>query len=193
MSFSFAPSPRCSPFSPADLLAIICGAAFVFSAILLILVRLFTKAILEITLVLAVAMSIAYAVYLWVIKYWSGAIIFTIFAIFSIIAYPGMRRRIPLSKQLLIFVLKISKHNPSVYVIALAGTALQTAYSAFWSFAVVAIYQKYTPGSAGSSTSGGTASNGAVIGIMVFAVFSYFWTTQFIMYVHCTSSRSDSD
>jgi hypothetical protein len=123
------------------------------------------------------------AVYLWVIKYWSGAIIFTIFAVFSLLAYPGMRRRIPLSKQLLLFVIRIAKHNPSVYVIALLGTAIQTAYSAFWSFAVVAIYQKYTPGSAGSSTAGGSASNGKVIGLMVFAVFSYFWTTQFIMFV----------
>lgn len=29
-------------------------------------------------------------------KFWSGAIIFTLFAVFSLIAYPGMRRRIPL-------------------------------------------------------------------------------------------------
>ncbi|GAA5864729.1 hypothetical protein JCM8547_008289 [Rhodosporidiobolus lusitaniae] len=173
--------------STAYLLAIICGAAFVFSAILLTLVRLFTRAILEITLALAVLLSIAYAVYMWTQKYWSGAIIFTIFAIFSIIAYPGLRRRIPLSKQLLLYVIRIAKHNPSVYIIALLGTALQTVYSVYWSFACIGIYQKWTPGSAGSSTSGGSSSHATVIGLMVFAVFSYFWTSQFIVNLFLTT------
>lgn len=73
-------------------------------------------------------------------KFWSGAIIFTLFAVFSIIAYPGMRRRIPLSKQLLLFVLKIAKHHKSVYVIALSGTILQTIYSVYWSISVSLIH-----------------------------------------------------
>lgn len=83
--------------STAWLLAIISGTALVLSILLLVLVRLFTKIILELCLLLAVAMSIGYAVYMWVERYWSGAIIFTIFAVISILAYPGMRRRIPFS------------------------------------------------------------------------------------------------
>ncbi|GAA5895354.1 Pns1p [Sporobolomyces salmoneus] len=172
--------------SVAWLLSIICGAALVFSIILLVIVRLFTKVILEITLLLSVVLSVAYAVYLWVEKYWSGAIIFTIFAVFSIIAYPGMRRRIPLSKQLLLFVLKIAKHNKSVYVIALAGTILQTMYAVFWSISVVGIYQKWSPNASGSGTSGGNASSGALIGIMVFAVFNFYYTSQFIINLFLT-------
>ncbi|GAA5987189.1 hypothetical protein JCM11641_006053 [Rhodosporidiobolus odoratus] len=173
--------------STAYLLAIICGAGLVFSILLLGLVRAFTKIILELCLLLAVAFSIAYAIYLWIEKFWSGAIIFTIFAVLSIIAYPGMRRRIPLSKQLLLFVLKIAKHNPSVYIIALLGTVLQAAYSVYWSFSAVAIYQKWSPDASGSDTSGGHASSGAVIGLIVFAVFSYFWTSQFIINLFLTT------
>lgn len=45
-------------------------------------VRAFTKIILEITLLLSVALSVAYAIYLWIEKFWSGAIIFTVFAVF---------------------------------------------------------------------------------------------------------------
>ncbi|GAA6060058.1 hypothetical protein JCM10212_003019 [Sporobolomyces blumeae] len=172
--------------SVAWLFSIICGAALAFSILLLVLVRLFTKVILEITLALSVLLSIAYAVYLWVEKYWSGAIIFTIFAVFSIIAYPGMRRRIPLSKQLLLFVLKIAKHHKSVYVIALAGTITQTVYSIYWSITVVAIYQKWSPNASGAGTSGGNASSGALIGLMVFAVFSYYYTSQFIINLFLT-------
>ncbi|GAA5888558.1 hypothetical protein JCM6882_008996 [Rhodosporidiobolus microsporus] len=173
--------------STAFLLAIICGAALVFSAILLGIVRAFTKIILEITLALSLLLSIAYAVYLWTQKYWSGAIIFTIFAVLSALAYPAMRRRIPLSKQLLLFVLRIAKYNKSVYIIALLGTLLQGFYSVYWSFTAVAIYQKWTPGSSGSTTSGGSASHATVIGLMVFAVFSYFWTSQFIINLFLTT------
>ncbi|KAI5476925.1 hypothetical protein MNV49_007026 [Pseudohyphozyma bogoriensis] len=167
--------------STAYLLAIICGAGLVFSIIMLLLVRAFTKIILEVTLLLSVVLSVAYAVYLWTQKYWSGAIIFTIFAVISVISYFPMRRRIPFSREVLVFVLKIAKHHPSVYVLALVGTILQAVYSVYWSFATVAIYQKFNPNAAGSSTSGGSASNSAVIGLVVFSVFSYYWTSQFIL------------
>lgn len=142
--------------------------------LLLVIVRAFTRIILELTLALAVLMSVAYAVYLWVERYWSGAIVFTVFAVLSVLAYPGMRRRIPLSKQLLLFVLAIAKAHPSVYVIALIGSVLVTLYSIFWSISVVAIYQKWDPNAEGSGTSGGNASSGALIGLMVFAVFNLY-------------------
>lgn len=51
----------------------------------------------------------------------------------------------------------------------------------YWSFAAVAIYQKWHPNAAGSNTSGGSPSNAALIGLMVYAVFSFYWTSQFIV------------
>lgn len=59
--------------STAYLLSIIAGAALVFSVILLLLVRAFTKIILEVTLFLSVVVAVAYAVYLWIVRYYSGA------------------------------------------------------------------------------------------------------------------------
>lgn len=55
--------------STAYLLAIISGAALVFSVLLLALVKAFTTVILEITLLLSVLLSIAYAVYLWFVLF----------------------------------------------------------------------------------------------------------------------------
>lgn len=89
-----------------------------------------------------------------------------------------MRKRIPLSKQLLLLVLRIAKAYPSVYGIALAGALLQTVYSIYWSFTTVAIYQKWSPSAEGADTSGGTASSGALIGLMIFAVFSFYFTSR---------------
>lgn len=71
-----------------------------------------------------------------------------------------------------------TEHYPSVYVIALAGCALQTAYSIFWSFTAVAVYQKFHPNAEGSTTSGGTPSNATLIGLMVYCVFSFYWTSR---------------
>jgi len=90
-----------------------------------------------------VLFTVAYAVYMWVEKYYSGAIIFTLFAVFAVFSYFGMRRRIPFSKQILLFVLRIAKAHKSVYILALLGTTLQAAYCAWWSFATVAIYQNF--------------------------------------------------
>ncbi|GAA5991163.1 hypothetical protein JCM10908_006567 [Rhodotorula pacifica] len=169
------------------MLAIIAGAGFVFSALLLLIVRTFTKIIFEICLLLSLVTTIGYAIYMYTQKYWSGAIIWTIFAVFAILAYPGMRRRIPLSRQLLIYVIRVAKVHPSVYVVALFGAFLTAAYSAFWGIAVAGIYQKWEPGSAGSGTSGGTPSYGAVTGLMVFAVFNLYYTTQFITNLFLTT------
>lgn len=101
-----------------------------------------------------------------------------------------MRRRIPLSKQLLLYVVRVAKVHPSVYAIALFGAFLTAAYSAFWGIAVAGIYQKWEPGAAGSGTSGGTPSYGAVTGLMVFAVFNLYYTTQFITCVRVAPARS---
>lgn len=65
------------------------------------LVRAFTKIIMEITLVLTVAFNIALCVYYWIVKYYSGAIIFTIIAVLSVLSYFSFRKRIPLAKLLL--------------------------------------------------------------------------------------------
>ncbi|SCZ87556.1 BZ3500_MvSof-1268-A1-R1_Chr2-2g05022 [Microbotryum saponariae] len=185
--------------STSYLLACIAGAGFVFSIILLGIVRAFV----QICLLLSVILSVAYAVYLWIEKFWSGAIIFSIFAVISVIAYFPMRKRIPLSKALLLFVLKIAsespvpptncvqgirvltcpvcaEHHPSVYIIAMVGCLVQAAYSVFWSFVVIATYQKYHPGTAASSTSGGQPSQATMIGLIVFECFNFFWVSQFI-------------
>lgn len=83
--------------------------------------------ILEICLLLSVAFSIGYAIYLWIEKYWSGAIIFTILAVISVICYFPMRRRIPLSKLLLQFVFKIAGEFHILFPLLRAAAAAAAA------------------------------------------------------------------
>jgi len=73
----------------------------------------------------------------WIQKMWSGAVIFTVgwaqgrpanalqlFALFSILAYPSMRRRIPLSRALLQTTFKAADAHKATYVIALVGSTI---------------------------------------------------------------------
>jgi hypothetical protein len=87
--------------STAYLLCFVAGAALVISSLYLMLVRAATKIIMEITLALSVLLNIGIAIYYWYSKYYSGAIIFTIIAVISVVCYFGMRKRIPLARLLL--------------------------------------------------------------------------------------------
>lgn len=73
--------------STAYLLAIISGAGLVLSCLLLLMVKLFTTAILEITLFLSVLTTVAYAVYLYIQKSYAAAVIMTIVSSHSLSRY----------------------------------------------------------------------------------------------------------
>ncbi len=59
----------------------------------------------------------------------AGAIIFTVIAVISVLAYWGYRSRIPLAALLLQVVMDVTKHHPSVYVVAFTSLVLQAALS----------------------------------------------------------------
>lgn len=163
------------------LLLIIAAAAFVLSIVYFMLVRMFTSTIMHITLVLSIILNIAICVYYWITKYYSGAIIFTIIAVLSIISYFGFRSRIPLASLLLQVVMDVSKHHKSVYVTAVTALVIQTAWSVLYVFVVIATYMRYTPGSPGCTDN--SCSSGTVAGLIFFETFSYIWTGQVIQNV----------
>ena len=58
-----------------------------------------------------------------------AAVVFTIIALISILAYFGYRSRIPLASLLLQVVMDVAKHHPSVYVVAFISLIVQAALS----------------------------------------------------------------
>jgi len=165
--------------STVYLLLLITAAALLLSTIYLMLVRVFTRVIMHITLILSIALNIGICAYYWITKYYSGAIIFTIIALFSILSYWGYRSRIPLASLLLQVVMDISKHHISVYVVAFTALVLQAALSVWFVFTSIAIYAKWTPGSS-TCASGTSCSSGKVAGLIFYATFSYLWTSQVV-------------
>ncbi|ORY21903.1 plasma-membrane choline transporter-domain-containing protein [Naematelia encephala] len=160
------------------LLLVVCALGLLIAALYLMLVRVFTRIIIEVTLVLNVVLNIGICVYYFIIKYWSGAIIFLVIALLSIFFYWTMRKRIPLAKLLLQTTIDIAKHHKSVYVVAFIGLIVQTAWNVWYTFTCVAIYVKWTPGSASCSST--SCSSSKVTGLIVYATFAYYWASQVI-------------
>ncbi|SAM73318.1 probable Protein PNS1 [Ustilago bromivora] len=163
---------------------ICCGIALVLSFIYILLVRTFPKFILEATLLFTTLSNVAFCVYLWVRGNTAAAIVFTIFAVFSVIAYFFMRKRIPLAKLILVTVIRTAEQYKSVYVVALSGLIVETAFSTWTSWVVVATYQRFEPS---GQAAGSSSSNASVIGLMVFIVFAYYWISEVIKNIAFTT------
>ncbi|KAI5449166.1 putative choline transporter, variant 2 [Naganishia albida] len=171
-------SARTLDYHTVYLLLVASGLALLLAFGWLMIVRAFTKVIMEITLVLSVVFNIGVCVYYFVMKYWSGAIIFLVIAIISVLSYWFMRKRIPLAKLLFQTTVDVSKHHPSVYFVTLLGLIVQTAWNVWYSFTCVAIYVTYTVGSPACTTN--SCSSGKVAGLIFFATFAYIWVSQVI-------------
>jgi len=164
--------------STVYLLLLVTAAAILFSVAYLMLARMFTKIIMHITLILTIALNIGICVYYWITKYWSGAIIFTIIAVLSLLSYFGFRSRIPLASLLLQVVMDVSKHHTSVYAVAFAALFVQAVISVWFTFTAIATYSKWTPGNPSCDTS--SCSSGKVAGLIFFEAFSFLWTSQVV-------------
>ncbi|KAI0062896.1 DUF580-domain-containing protein [Artomyces pyxidatus] len=161
------------------LLLFVAATGLFLSTLYLILVRIFTRLIMHITLVLTILLNIGICIYYYIERYWSGAIIFTVIALLSIFSYFGFRSRIPLAALLLQVIVDVSKHHKSVYAVAFSAVLLQAGLSVWYSFAVIATYAKWTPGSA-SCDNGTSCSSSTVVGLVFFLTFSYIWTSMTI-------------
>lgn len=59
----------------------------------------------------------------------AGAIVFTVIALFSILAYWGYKSRIPLASLLIQVTMDVANHHKSVYVVAVLALLVQAALS----------------------------------------------------------------
>lgn len=166
--------------STVYLLLLVTAAGLLLASVYLILVRAFTKAIMHITLILSVLLNVAICVYYWITKFYSGAIIFTIIALISVLAYFGYRSRIPLAALLLQVVMDVSKHHISVYVVAFTALLLQGLLAVWYTFGAIATYSKWTPSDNNPNCTDGSCSSAKVAGLIVYLTFSFLWTSQVV-------------
>ncbi|KAF2725746.1 DUF580-domain-containing protein [Polychaeton citri CBS 116435] len=147
------------------------------------LARKFAKQFIWATGILNIIFGLVTAIYMLSRKYWSGGIVFLIFSIFTIICFISWIPRIPFSTLMLQTTIDVSKNYGHVYLISFLSGFLATAFAAWFSVTLVAIYVKYEPGNnPACSTGAGGCSSATVIGLIVFITFAGYWITEFIKY-----------
>lgn len=135
-------------------------------------------------IVLGIGTCIVYLVRGW----YSAGIVYIIFTVFYIICFISWIPRIPFSVLMLQTVIDVAKNYGHVFRVSLLGGIIATAFGAWFSVTLVAVYARYYPGNQACSTEGG-CSNGKVIGLIVFITFAGYWTTEVIKNVmHVTIS-----
>jgi hypothetical protein len=84
----------------------------------------------------------------------------------------------------------VSKRYGHVYLVSFLGGLAATAFGAWFSVTLVAVYVKYEPGlNPACSTGVGGCSSGKVIGLVVLITFAAYWISEWIKNtVHTTIS-----
>ncbi|KFY88055.1 hypothetical protein V500_06586 [Pseudogymnoascus sp. VKM F-4518 (FW-2643)] len=170
------------------LFAYVLAVAFVISFAYFWAIRAFTKQIIWITGILQIVFGVATAgFYLWAKEYAAG-IVFLVFAVFYIICFISWIPRIPFSVLMLQTVIDVAKNYGHVFIVSFVGGVIATAFGAWFSVTLVAVYAKYNPGNASCSVDGG-CSMAKVIGLIVFVTFAGYWITEVLKnIIHVTIS-----
>ena len=171
------------------LFVFVLAVAFVLSWGYFTMARAFTKQFIWITGILHIIFGFGTAIFYFIEKYYSAAVVFLIFAVFSLVCFVSWIPRIPFSVVMLQKTMDIAKTFGHVFLVSAIGGIASVAFGAWFSLTLVSVYVKYEPNgggsnpacSASSSSSGaGGCSSAKVIGILVFITFAGYWITEWI-------------
>ncbi|KAI1109353.1 duf580 domain-containing protein [Nemania sp. NC0429] len=173
------------------LFAFVLAVAVVLSCGYVFLARTFPRAFIWVTGILNAIFGLVTAIYLLYRHYWSGGIVFLIFALFWIFAFITWIPRIPFSAFMLKTAVDVSKSYGHVFLVSFIAGMLGTAFAAYYSVTFVAVYTKYSPegGNPACSAGGGGCSTAKVTGLLVFITFAAYWISEVLKNVtHTTIS-----
>lgn len=160
--------------------ALVCSWAYFLAA------RAFTKQFIWITGILNIVFAIGTAIYYFIEHYYSAAVVFVIFGIFSIICFVSWIPRIPFSVVMLQQTMDIARGFGHVFLVSAIGGLCSVAFGAWFSVTLVSVYVKYEPSSGGSNpacssgSKAGGCSSAKVIGLIVFITFAGYWITEWL-------------
>ncbi|KAK6521974.1 putative choline transporter, neither null mutation nor overexpression affects choline transport [Arthrobotrys megalospora] len=171
------------------LFAFVLAVAFVVSLFYLFLCRKLTKQIIYLSAIFNFVIGIGSAAYYFYRKQYAAAIIFLIFALFYAFCFWTWRSRIPFSVLMLQTVIDVAKGYGHVFIVSFIGGVVALAFAAWFSVTLVGIYVRYTPNASNPQCRNGGCSDGKVYGLVAFATFAAYWTSEVIKNVmHVTVS-----
>lgn len=144
--------------------------------------RLFPKQFIWVTGILNILWALGTAIYYLYRQYWSAGIVFVIFAALLIFCFWTWIPRIPFSALMLRTSVDVSKKFGHVYLVSLLGGLAATAFGAWYSITLVAIFVKYqpSPNNPACKVGGGGCSQGKVAGLIVFVTFAMYWISEWL-------------
>ncbi|KAK4544098.1 putative choline transporter, neither null mutation nor overexpression affects choline transport [Oleoguttula mirabilis] len=164
-------------------MALVLGYGYVWMA------RMFTKQFIWVTGILHVIFGFVTAIYMLVQKYYSGGIVFLLFACFAAYCFYTWIPRIPFSVLMLQTAIDVSKNFGHVYLVSFLGGLIAAAFGAWFSVTLVAVYVKYEPGANPACSTSSSCSSAKVIGLLVFITFAGYWISEWLKNtIHTTIS-----
>lgn len=115
--------------------------AFAFSWLYFTMARAFTKQFIWITGILNILFGVGTAIFYFIEKYYSAAIVFVLFAIFSIICFVSWIPRIPFSVLMLQTCMDVAKTYGHVFLVSAIGGVVSVAYGGTPSHSVLYVDQ----------------------------------------------------
>jgi hypothetical protein len=163
------------------LFAFVLAIALICSYAYFTLARAFTKQFIWITAILHIIFGLGTAIVYFARHYYSAAVVFLIFSVFYIFCFITWIPRIPFSVLMLQTAIDVAKQYGHVFMVSFLGGLAATAFAAWFSVTLVAIYVKYEPGSNPACSQGaGGCSTSTVIGLLVFVTFAGYWISEWI-------------
>ncbi|GAO19154.1 uncharacterized protein UV8b_03415 [Ustilaginoidea virens] len=165
--------------------------AFVLSWAYISVARLFPKQFIWISGLLNIVLGLGTAIYYLYKKYWSAGIVFLVFSLLTAFAFYTWISRIPFSALMLKTSVNVSKRYGHVYLVSLVGGLLATAFAAWFSVTLTAVYVTYepSPNNPKCGANGAGCSKGKVIGLTVFITFAMYWISEWLKNtIHTTIS-----
>lgn len=140
-----------------------------------LLMHSFAQPLIYISMFLCCVVYIFFAIYSFItIAIWAG-ILWLLLGLFQIFFFFAVRARIPFAALMLSTIVSIMWKFPSVFLVTIVTTLIQIGWSVLFIF--VGTYAT------------GVWTGGALYGIFIYIVFSYYWTSQVIKNVqHVTAS-----
>ena len=165
------------------LFAFVLVMALAISWLYFTMARAFTKQFIWITGILHIVFGLGTAIVYFARHYYSAAVVFLVFTVFYIICFIRCIPRIPFSVLVLQTVMDVAKGPYGhMFIVSFVGGLLATAFGAWFSVTLTAIYVTYEPGAnpnCAANTNGGCSSS-KVIGLIVFVTFAAYWITEWL-------------
>lgn len=164
------------------LFAFVIVIGFVLSAAIIIYARMAPRVFITSGLIMNIILGLGTAIYYFVAKYYSAAVVFLVFTLITAWSYWSCRLRIPFSATVLTIVIDVMKRYPSTLITSAFGIVFGSGFSVLFSVVIVGTYVKFDPnnGNEGCDVGGGSCSQAKLIGILVFVFFAGYYISEVI-------------